>query len=601
MKYQKLITILLFLLLSTIGVSAAESSSKGDSTYQDLYKEYSILFYKNDKESVEKFYDIIKKLEDYHLNNDNLYGYFSIRLGEIFYENDHKRSFDAIQKANQLFNEMKRRGEESYFLVYEALGHIFQSRGSYRMAEKYYLDANKNCVNADKLVKMRIFFRLANLHMINNPVVARQWNAQCEELSRNYADYRQAYYVVESIIDFSLNDTESFNKIYKQYTELRQNNPQLDDNGKYVMYVIYHAFRKEYNLSLERLNIASSELNEIERLDLKRLILQRMNNYPEALKTEIKRSALVDSLNTDMLFDNLNKINAEIDVAKMETKVAKERQIWLIVALVLLLFIIAALMWRHFTRRRMRKQLIKKNKELLIALDRAQESDRMKTSFIKHVSHEIRTPLNVITGFAQIITNPEYELEEEERNKMLNDISKNTAEITNIVNDLLDVADEESKEYYDKNDSIDVHKLCQNLMNDMQQINNGKLELNFVNLLDEGFTMRSNQQALEKILKHLLRNALKFTDKGSIELKVRERAAHGGIEFSVTDTGIGISKENQEKIFDRFFKVDNFKQGFGLGLTVCRKTAVLLGGTLKLDENYTKGARFVLTLPPIYQ
>lgn len=326
-----------------------------------------------------------------------------------------------------------------------------------------------------------------------------------------------------------------------------------------------------------------------------------MNNYPEALKTEIKRSALVDSLNTDMLFDNLNKINAEIDVAKMETKVTKERQIWLIVALVLLLFIIAALMWRHFTRRRMRKQLIKKNKELLIALDRAQESDRMKTSFIKHVSHEIRTPLNVITGFAQIITNPEYELEEEERNKMLNDISKNTAEITNIVNDLLDVADEESKEYYDKNDSIDVHKLCQNLMNDMQQINNGKLELNFVNLLDEGFTMRSNQQALEKILKHLLRNALKFTDKGSIELKVRERAAHGGIEFSVTDTGIGISKENQEKIFDRFFKVDNFKQGFGLGLTVCRKTAVLLGGTLKLDENYTKGARFVLTLPPIYQ
>jgi len=464
MKYLKLKIIILLLLLSTIGASAAESSSKEDTTYQDLYKEYSILFYKDDQESVKKFYDIIKKLEDYHLKNDNLYGYFSIRLGEVFYENDHKRSFDAIQKANLLFNEMKRRGEESYFLVYEALGHIFQSRGSYRMAEKYYLDANKNSANADNLVKMRIFFRLANLHMINHPETARKWNKQCEELSRQYPDYRQAYYVVESIIDFSLNDANSFKEIYNQYTELRKNNPGLDDNGQYIMYVIYHAFRKEYKLSLERLNMPSSELNEIERLDLKRLILQRMNNYPEALKTEIKRGALVDSLNTDMLFDNLNKINAEMEVAKMETKVAKERQIWLVIALILLLFIIAALVWRHITRHRMRKQLIKKNRELEIALDRAQESDRMKTSFIKHVSHEIRTPLNVITGFAQIITNPEYELEAEERNKMLNDIGKNTAEITNIVNDLLDVADEESKEYYDKSDTIDVHRLCQHLL-----------------------------------------------------------------------------------------------------------------------------------------
>ncbi len=599
MSYLKLKALLLLLILSAIGVSAADTTAASDTSYQQLYKEYSILFYKDDPESVKKFYAIQKKMEEYNLKNNNLYGYFSIRLGDVFYDNDHKRPFDAIQKANNLFDEMKSRGEDSYFLVYEALGHIFQSRGNYRMAENYYLEAYKNSDHADKFVKMRILFRLANLHMIHDPEMARSWNNQCEELSREDPSFRQAYYVVESIIDFALNDADTFRDIHQQYTELRQKHPKLESNGEYIMYVIYHAFQGQYNLSLERLNQPSSELNEIERLDLRRLILQRMNNYPEALKEEIKRGALVDSLNTDMLFDNLNKINVEIGVAKMETKAAEDRVLWMSVAMVLLILVFAALVWRHITRRRMSKQLVKQNKELEIALDHAQESDRMKNSFIKHVSHEIRTPLNVITGFTQIITNPSYELKEEERNMMLNEISQKTGEITTIINELLDVADEESKHHFDKNDIIDIDLLCQKVMKDIKDINKGRLELNYINLLDEGFTIHSNRLALEKVVKHLMKNAIKFTDKGSVELKVRERAANGGVEFSITDTGIGISKENQEKVFERFFKVDNFKQGFGLGLTLCRKNAILLGGNLILDGKYTKGARFVLTLPPI--
>ena len=77
----------------------------------------------------------------------------------------------------------------------------------------------------------------------------------------------------------------------------------------------------------------------------------------------------------------------------------------------------------------------------------------------------------------------------------------------------------------------------------------------------------------------------------------KERAGNGGTEFCVTDTGIGIRKEDQDKVFDRFYKADGFKPGFGLGLTLCHKSAGLLGGTLELDKKYTKGARFVLVLP----
>ncbi len=597
MNNLRLITIILLLTIINIGVRAADGKSYQDTAFQRLYKEYSVLFYKEDKQSAEKLADIRKQLQEIHLKNDNLYGYFSIRLGEVFYDNDHKRSFDAIRKANLLFEEMKSRKVDYYFLVYEALGHIFQSRGSYRMAEKYYLDAYKSSANADIFVQMRILLRLANIHMIHNPKEAQKWTKICEELSHDQPDYRQAYYIVECIITLSLNDADAFWKIYKQYLDLRKNHPEVDENGKYVMHVLYNAFKGNYNVALESLNTPTSELNEIERLDIRRLILQRMNNYPEALKTEVIRGALVDSLRTDMLFNNLNEINAEIDVAKMETKAAHERQFWLIVALTLLSLIVATLVWRYYTRRRMQQQLISKNKELEIALDHAKESDRMKTAFIEHVSHEIRTPLNIITGYAQVITNPEYELEEEERNNMLTDIKRNTEEITNIVNELLDIADDESKEYYKRTDVISVNAFCQEMLQIAEVKNKGRLELLFRTDVNDDFTFNCHKEGLKKILKHLLGNAIKFTKEGSVELYVHESPDHGVVRFIVTDTGIGIDEAYKDKIFHRFFKIDNFKQGFGLGLTVSYKITKLLEGNLCLDTRYKSGARFILTLP----
>ena len=101
--------------------------------------------------------------------------------------------------------------------------------------------------------------------------------------------------------------------------------------------------------------------------------------------------------------------------------------------------------------------------------------------------------------------------------------------------------------------------------------------------------------AIQKILTRLMSNALKFTEQGSI--KIRLRINNEELSIAIEDTGIGIPPEHQEKIFERFYKVDSFKQGIGLGLTVARRTAELLDGTLTLDGTYTSGARFVLTLP----
>jgi len=379
----------------------------------------------------------------------------------------------------------------------------------------------------------------------------------------------------------------------------RRKYPEVNDYGLKSMELMHEVFEGNLDNVLAIIRSDTLQPDNLNQLDIRIKAYQILGLEKLAMREVEKRRDLRDSLNSDMLFNNINEINAELGIAKLNEQASKEREMWLAAVIVLLLTGLGLLIWRHLTRRAYQKRLQKKNQELEIALDHAKESDRMKTLFIEHVSHEIRTPLNIITGFAQVITNSSYEVDEASRNRMISDISKNTNQITEIVNELLELADGESKEYYDRNDIVDVNLTCQQLMSNLEKENNGRLTLSFKSLLNKRHTIKTNQQVLEKILIQLLNNALKFTEEGSVELSVRERAGNGGTEFSVTDTGRGIRKENQDKVFERFYKEDSFKQGFGLGLTLCLKSARLLGGTLELDKKYDKGARFVLTLPSV--
>jgi signal transduction histidine kinase len=248
-------------------------------------------------------------------------------------------------------------------------------------------------------------------------------------------------------------------------------------------------------------------------------------------------------------------------------------------------------------RRRLQKKLIKKNKELEIALSRAEESDRMKDSFIEHVSHEIRTPLNVITGFAQVIANTDYSLDDESRKHMLKEINKNTQEITYIVNELLEVAENESREYYPKEDILHVNSFFYKLLHDGEMYNTNHLTLNYSSTVDNNFTIKTNRRVLEKVIIQLMMNALKFTPEGTVTMDIQPSSNDDMLRVMITDTGIGIPEEHRDHIFERFYKVDTFKPGFGLGLTISRKLAVLLGGSLVLDNEYRNGSRFVLYLP----
>lgn len=602
MKRRRLL-ILTLLLSCCMGIHAQQQT---DTAFQKLYQQYFKLYSNPEKEN--EFWETSEKVKAYYKEHGKRRSYYKIRQNEVLYFVDHGRAYQAIERSNEILQEMKAEGAKHYDIVYTSLATVYESRGNYRMAKHYFMESLKNANPADSGALISIYSRVASLQSTREPKEAWVWNEKFGPLAKQYPDYYKMYLALKGKICFFMDDKQKFMDAHAEFNDYLKHHHFVDSVGMVAMQVYNDAFNGKYDEALAKLRNDLPDLDIITIHDVKGRIYEMMGRYDLVMKESAIRRELRDSLNSDLLYDNINAINAETgltllsekaakDREEMINKAAKERERWFAIVIVLLAVGLGLVISRYLQKRRFQKRLLKQNKKLEIALDRAQESDRMKTSFIEHVSHEIRTPLNVITGFAQVITNPDYHLKEEERNTMLKDISKNTVEITNIVNELLEVAEDESREYYDRNDNININELCKEVMNSASVINNGKLELNYKNMLDADFMLRSNKKALRKILNQLMKNALKFTDEGQIELKVRERAANGGVEFTITDTGIGVEKKYQSKIFERFYKVDSFKQGLGLGLTMSRKIAELLGGTLELDASYKNGARFILTLP----
>ena len=275
----------------------------------------------------------------------------------------------------------------------------------------------------------------------------------------------------------------------------------------------------------------------------------------------------------------------ELEMTAENERYVRQRHIGRLIGMsATILFLIIYIIVRHRSQARLAK-----------ALERAKESDRMKTAFVQHISHEIRTPLNIITGFAQVVSNPEYELSDEDRSRIMADISHNTTEITNFVNELLELSESESQSSYQLNDDVDVTAICQEAIEACEAENRNRLAMSVSSQLPDGYRLKSNAAAIRKILDRLLSNAMKFTSEGSVTIKVKTE--NGQLKIAVEDTGIGIPQDQQERVFERFYKVDSFVQGIGLGLTVARRSAQLLGGTLTIDPTYTTGCRFVVTLP----
>lgn len=237
--------------------------------------------------------------------------------------------------------------------------------------------------------------------------------------------------------------------------------------------------------------------------------------------------------------------------------------------------------------------------ELEKAKLKAEESDRLKTSFLTNMSHEIRTPLNAIVGFSILLANTD--VSDDEKLEYKNMITTSTDSLLMLVDDILDLSLIEANQ-------LKLHKQEFNLNEHIEQIymtfckqNKGKnIEFKLINeIKNKELTLFSDAKRIKQVVWNFLNNAWKFTEKGHIILKLSR--SDNSIHYSVTDTGQGITKENLNSIFERFRKIEDSKtmlyRGAGLGLAISKSITELLGGEIKVESEIGKGSVFSLVLP----
>ncbi len=237
--------------------------------------------------------------------------------------------------------------------------------------------------------------------------------------------------------------------------------------------------------------------------------------------------------------------------------------------------------------------------ELIRAKEKAEQSDRLKTAFLHNVSHEIRTPMNAIVGFTTLLDTPD--ITDDSRRQYIDIIYQSSNQLLSIITDIVDISNIETGLVKISRSTVNLNTLIRNLYEQYRmRAQNQNLVLNFTTHLDDGEAgVNTDETKVIQIFSNLLNNALRFTRKGRIELGYVLRGEM--IEFFVSDTGIGIAPEHQEKVFDRFFQVEgpSSKQysGTGLGLSISKAYAELLGGSIWLISTPGEGSLFCFSIP----
>lgn len=332
--------------------------------------------------------------------------------------------------------------------------------------------------------------------------------------------------------------------------------------------------------------------------------LDSLHRYKDAYEAYKEYSVLLDSARTRSMENKVEdlEIKKHVDELVVEKKaleidLQKSRsQLYLFLALLILSISFGIFIFFRLGKiKSLYKELQESNRLVIIASEKAQESERMKNAFIKNMCHEVRTPLNAINGFAELITSDG--ISPEEKKEFSKIIYTNCHNITSMMNDVLVIAQLDSSNEVLPLEPVHISLLCHHEMNKLKKLQQ-KPDIHYQVEGDKSNDLiYSDPNHFGIIISHLLNNANKFTNQGSITLSYRPEEEGRIMCICVTDTGCGIPADKSEWIFERFTKNDDFIPGSGLGLYLCRLITQHLNGSLKLDTCYTGGARFILRLP----
>jgi signal transduction histidine kinase len=302
---------------------------------------------------------------------------------------------------------------------------------------------------------------------------------------------------------------------------------------------------------------------------------------------------LSDSLYHKDARTQINELNTlfHVNELDMERRLQQERTITIVISVIAiaLAILVAFGLWMNY-------RLHRKNEELAEARDQAQEALRMKSDFIKNISHEIRTPLNILSGFSQVMSIQGNRLPEQQRLELSNGIQENTNRITQLINQLLELSEANSRSHIERTDTISANLMCHTAIASCGIADHARHQFRFDTTLPDDFTITTSEHYAVQAINHLLDNAMKFTPEGG-SIVMRSTLLDKHLAITIEDTGCGVPQEKADTIFEEFVQLDEFRDGVGIGLPLSRSIVRRLGGDITLDTTYHNGARFVLTLP----
>ena len=544
--------------------------------------------------------------------------------------------------AARLVNYYITQGEYNIALL-EAEKMLQEAKGEKKqgsIAECYY--ALANVYAAKGLVKKSQEFMLKEIDIFENANVFR-YNISCQysDVAKIYIDLGEAekapellkkalktskstyHEVTAKLVYVSLylaqGDTAAARKALEECRQMYMEEPSMKRHIHYLydVEIDYNWRVGNYNKALSVLDERETELRKKNNLTTlmalrktKADILWDMNRKEEAAglyrdflleqkKEKERNEEITTSEFATML--NLQQLNAEkVRLEKISQKKQLQNTRIILFSVLGLLCIVVIFLWQqrklnaklHRAKNKLDEQnrtLIKAEEELRKAKEVAEQSNWLKTMFIQNMSHEIRTPLNSIVGFSGVLVDMLDEKEDIGQYVAL--IESNSKLLLKLVGDILDISILDS-EVEIKHNAVDVNACCQASIDAAGASFDPGVKLLFEPACDD-LIINSNYNYIVQVLDNLLGNASKFTHEGSVTLAYEVKKEENQLIFTVTDTGIGIPVEEQERVFERFVKLDNFSQGAGLGLSICRIVAERLGGYLRIDKGYTQGTRVI--------
>ena len=581
MTIRSFLLAIAILLMCSVG-RAADKYDK-DSVYQALRSSMHHAF--NDGDSA-RFFPAVKALEKYLYDKNDLHGYYTQRCNEIVFLMNMQRIIEAYKLAQALSKELReKKVDKEMYMAVNMMGHINRYCGNKEEAKKNWFQVLKMMEEEGYYSSMPpIYMNIVNVAIDDSPEEADSLLERAKAIAKQYSEERVFDIETRQTLSyFYRGDMQKFADGYKAYKEGVAKG--LSSVHGHTMEVYYQAYLGHTD---EAVAMARREMGD-EGGEAIPMIYERAGRWKEAYEAYKEETAASDSIDNVVIMNSMQGISDELHLYELERMASRNKLIMLSLVIGLLLLLVGALVYIVQTRRRHIKQL-------KIAYERALESDKMKTAFIQNITHEVRTPLNIISGFSQVISDPDLDVGLTERKEIAITMQKNTRLITSLIDEMLILSLTESSETIEKADKVEINDLLRDFLQENESLFNTDTKLQFKSSLTDDFTIQTNENLLKNIINALIDNAAKNTQKGFVTLKA-DRLDDEAIEFIVEDTGCGIPEDEAEHIFERFVKLDNFKEGIGLGLPMCRTLAEKLGGSIRLDTTYKGGARFIVTIP----